>query len=122
MNGYAWIALMITLTAYGQVALKWQVNQFLGGASGGLSLKNALALLLNPWVVSALAAAFLASICWMMAISRMPLSKAYPLTAMSLPLIALLSVVFFSESFNAQKILATALIVLGVVLISKPVI
>jgi len=121
MMGYVYIAAMIVLTTYGQVALKWQVGRFLGSSSEGLSLKNALQLLLNPWVISALAAAFIASIFWMMAMSRMPLSKAYPLTALSLPMIALLSVLVFNESFNAQKVLATALIMLGVVLISKPV-
>jgi drug/metabolite transporter (DMT)-like permease len=118
MSGYFWIGLMTLLTAVGQVLLKWQISS--ASQSQGLALADALKLLLKPWVVIGLGCAFAASICWMMAISRMPLSKAYPLTSISLPLIAVLSVFFFQEQFNTQKILATALIMLGVILMAQP--
>lgn len=48
---------------------------------------EALAILLNPWVITAFVATFLASICWIEALSYMPLTNAHPFTALSFPLI-----------------------------------
>ena len=60
--GYLFILLTIVLTAYGQLAIKWQV-----GLAGPLpdspeqKFGYFLRLLLNPWVISAIAAAFASS-------------------------------------------------------------
>jgi drug/metabolite transporter (DMT)-like permease len=116
---HAFIAAMIAFTLYGQVVLKWKVGVL---APEGLPLSKPAALsaiLLNPWVISAFASAFLASICWMAALSRMPLSKAYPFTALSFPLILLLSWGLFREPLTAGKIAGTLLICLGIIVVSR---
>ncbi|MNV47213.1 4-amino-4-deoxy-L-arabinose-phosphoundecaprenol flippase subunit ArnF [compost metagenome] len=116
---YVFIALTILLTVYGQITLKWQVGLNPGATIDGLNPRAIITLLLNPWVISAFAAAFGASLCWMAAISRMPLSKAYPFTALSFPLVAVLTVLLFRESFDSHKIAGTALIILGVIVLSR---
>ena len=75
---YLFIALTIALTVYGQLVLKWQVGLHPHLISP-LTARGVATLLLNPWVISAFAAAFAASICWMGAISRLPLSRAWRL-------------------------------------------
>lgn len=116
---YLFILLTILLTVYGQLMLKWQVSLYPQVLATPFSLGALATLLLKPWVISAFAAAFGASLCWMAAISRMPLSKAYPFTALSFPLIAVLAAWLFRESFDWHKLAGTALIIAGVVVLSR---
>lgn len=117
--GYLFIALMIGLTLYGQFALKWQVS--LAGplpADAGSQLHYVVGLLLSPWVISGLAAAFLASVCWMLALTKLELSRAYPFTALSLVLVVFASALFFGETLNAGKVAGATLIVAGVFVVA----
>ena len=61
--GYVFVLLTILLTAYGQLAIKWQVG--LAGPLPSAADQQAMyfvRLLLNPWVISASAAAFAAAL------------------------------------------------------------
>jgi multidrug transporter EmrE-like cation transporter len=115
--GYFFVALTILLTVYGQFAIKWQVVR-----AGPLPEDFAARvhfvfdLLLSPWVVSGLGAAFIASICWMLALTKLPLSHAYPFTAASFVLVVIGGAWFFSEPISTQRIVALILIGTGVVL------
>ena len=116
---YIFILLTILLTAYGQLMLKWQVSLHPHVLSTPFSFSALTSLLLKPWVISAFIAAFGASLCWMAAISRLPLSKAYPFTALSFPLIAVLAAWLFRESLDLYKLVGTALIIVGVIVLSR---
>lgn len=116
---YIFILLTILLTAYGQLMLKWQVSMHPDVLGTPFSFTALASLLLKPWVISAFLAAFGASLCWMAAISRLPLSKAYPFTALSFPLIAVLAAWLFRESFDGYKLVGTALIIAGVIVLSR---
>lgn len=116
--GYVYLALTLLFTAYGQLVLKWQSNLhhrplIAGGLSGYL-----WAMLLNPWVISGLLAAFMASVTWMLALTRFELSQAYPFTAISFVLILIASAVLFSEPLNAGKVVGTLLVVAGVLVVA----
>ncbi|GAA0906430.1 hypothetical protein GCM10009552_13450 [Rothia nasimurium] len=116
---YIFIALTILLTVYGQLMLKWQVGLHapLPGESIGLSFY--LRLLLNPWVISAFAAAFGASLAWMAAISKMELSRAYPFMALNFVLVGLIAVPLFGESFTTSKLIGLALIIFGLLFFTR---
>ncbi len=116
---YVFIALTVLLTVYGQITLKWQVGLNPDATIQGMNPRAIIALLLNPWVISAFAAAFAASLCWMAAIGRLPLSKAYPFTALSFPLVAIISTWLFRETLDWHKIAGTALIIAGVIVVSR---
>jgi drug/metabolite transporter (DMT)-like permease len=109
----------VLLTVYGQIILKWQVGLRPEMISNGMSTKSLMLLLTNPWVISAFCAAFGASVFWMAALAKIPLSKAYPFTALSFPLVALSATFFFREHMDAYKIGGTALIMLGVAILSR---
>lgn len=116
---YIFVALTIVLTVYGQLVLKWKMGDL---APEGLRLDDLPALiriLLNPWVITAFVAAFAASLCWMAAISKLPLSKAYPFMAMSFPTVAILAVLFFNEQVSTPKVVGILLIVLGAIVLSR---
>lgn len=117
--GYLFIALTVLFTVYGQLILKWQV-----GLAGPLPESAAgkaeflLAMLLNPWVVSGLVAAFVASLCWMLALSKLPLSTAYPFTATSFLLILFFGALCLGEAVTPGKLFGTMMIVGGVAVLA----
>lgn len=117
---YFYIFLTILLTVYGQIAIKWQVLK-VGALPEGLADKVSflLHLLLNPWIVSALAAAFLASFAWMAAMTKLQLSHAYPFMGLTFVVVLLASGYFFNEPVTTLKIVGVALIVLGLVVGSQ---
>lgn len=116
---YFFIVLTILMTVYGQLILKWQVSQFPTLVSAPFSLTNIVELLLKPWVISGFVAAFGASLCWMAAISRMPLSKAYPFMSVNFVIVAVLAAWLFREELDAYKITGTLIIVFGVFVVSR---
>ena len=109
---YFYIFMTIALTVYGQIAIKWQVLK-VGSLPEPLSEKILflLHLLLNPWIVSALLAAFLASVFWMAAMTKLDLSHAYPFTSLAFVLVVLCSAWLFHEPLTVPKMAGLALIV-----------
>jgi drug/metabolite transporter (DMT)-like permease len=65
-------------------------------------------------VLSALAAAFGAALCWMLAMVKLELSHAYPFVSLSFVLVLFLSAVLFGEPLSWAKVLGILLIVAGV--------
>ena len=118
----AWGMVLCTvlLTTYGQLVLKWQVNAppppWLEFAS---RLPGLAQLLLRPWVLSAFVAAFAASLCWMLALSRLELSQAYPFMALNFLLVCTLAVPLFGEVLNTAKLVGLGLVVIGLVVLSR---
>lgn len=114
---YVFIAFTILLTVYGQLMLKWQVG--LHAATEALGFGFYMRLLLNPWVISAFAAAFGASLAWMAAISKMELSRAYPFMALNFVLVGLLAVPLFGEAFTTSKVIGLGLIISGLLFFTR---
>ena len=110
----------ILFTVYGQMVLKWRVAAT-GSSPANMTGKLWLLfnLVLNPWVISGMAAAFLAFLCWMTALTHFDLSYAYPFTSMAFPLVLLLSWLFFNEAVNKTKIFGTILIMIGIIMIGQ---
>jgi multidrug transporter EmrE-like cation transporter len=117
---YLYVALTVFLTVYGQIVIKWQVLK-----AGALPEPNVekieflTRLLLNPWIISGLAAALLASVTWMAAMTKLPLSHAYPFTTFAFVLVILLSNAFFSEALTPLKLLGASLVIAGIVVGSQ---
>jgi multidrug transporter EmrE-like cation transporter len=117
---HGFIALTIAFGLYGQMVMKWQVN--LAGPLPATWPERAAyvaRLLLNPWVLTSLAAAFLGMMAWMMALSKVELSYAYPFTSLSFILILLASSLVFDEAVTPAKLLGLAFIVAGLVIASR---
>jgi multidrug transporter EmrE-like cation transporter len=117
---YAYLASSILLIIYCQLVIKWQVigaGSFPDDAAGKLGFL--LGLLLNPWIISALAAALVAVLLWMAALTKLDLSHAYPFVSLSFVLVALASAWAFHEPLTGLKLAGIALICLGVVIGSQ---
>lgn len=117
---YVYVLCTVLLTVYGQIVIKWQVLE--AGAlpeDGGQKIEFLARLMLNPWILSGLAAALLAVVTWMAAMTKLPLSHAYPFTTLAFVLVMVLSGVIFHEAITPLKMAGAALVVLGIVIGSQ---
>lgn len=90
------------------------------GLPGGLSLKTALRLLLSPAFLLGVVSFGLALAFYAYALSTLELSVAYPImTSLGLVLVFALSVLYFGEAPSWPKLLGTALILAGVILVTR---
>lgn len=113
---YLYILATVLCTVYSQVILKWRVSLL-----PEKNLTMVLKLLFDPYVISGLAAAFIAALFWMMALTKLPLSWAYPFTSLSFVLIVLLSVWLFHEPLTLHKVGGLACIIIGLVILSRSI-
>lgn len=120
LTGFVYIFMTIALTVYGQLVVKWQVSK-VGALPAGLGGKLGfmLTMLLNPWILSGFFAAFLASFCWMAALTKFPLNFAYPFTSLSFVAVLLASALLFYEPVTLSKWVGMALLIAGVVVSSQ---
>ena len=112
--GYVYILLTVAFTVYGQLVLKWQIG--LAGPPPEAAWPKFVFLagmFLNPWVVSGLFAAVLASLAWMATLTKFPLSFAYPFMSLSFIGVMFASAALFSEALTVPKVAGMALVVLG---------
>lgn len=113
--GHFYIACTIFFTVYGQLILKWRMSAFgaLPATFSGKALFFAQ-ILCDPFVVSGLASAFVASLFWMAAMTKFDLSYAYPFMSIPFVIVLLLSALFFHEPVTLSKIAGLVLIVAGI--------
>lgn len=115
--GYVYVAITVLMGVASQFLIKWQVNaagaapadvvgklQFLGG------------LMFKPWVIVAIGSAFGATLFWMLAMTKLHLSQAYPFTAAQFVIVVFGSAWLFSEPLTIQRVIGVFLIVAGVIL------
>jgi multidrug transporter EmrE-like cation transporter len=114
--GYVYILGTIFFTVYGQMVIKWQMAGT-GGMPGPFLEKVffLVSMFVNLWILSAFISAFLASMCWMAAMTKFDLSFAYPFMSFSFVLVLVLSGFFFHEPVNLFKVAGLGLIVLGII-------
>ncbi len=117
---YLYIVVTILCTVYGHLVIKWQVlkvgqlpEEFFGKI---LFVWN---LLINPWIISCMVATLVASGAWMMAMTKIELSAAYPFTVLSFIMVMVLSGVFFHETIGSAKIIGSMLVIFGILVISR---
>ena len=118
---HLYLLLAIFFGVVSQLIIKWQMSAFSFNDYETWQDKFALAfsMLLNPYIIISLILTLLAGVTWMIAMTKFEISYAYPYTLLGLVLVTIFSVVFFGESVNTYKIIGIAVIILGIVLISK---
>lgn len=117
---YVYIFLTILFTVYGQLAIKWQVTHAGSFPENTMSkIWFLVRLLVNPWVISALFAALMASVSWMAAMTKLQLNHAYPFMSLTFVFVLILSGLIFHESITWPKVAAMGLIIAGIVLGSQ---
>jgi len=119
-TGLLYILSTILLTSYGQVIIKWRMNQLPPFPEALLQKLWALFLFVfDPYVFSGFLAAFLGSLTWMAALNSIPLSRAYPFMGITFFVVAVLSVFFLGEHMSWQRWLGSALVIAGVIFLAR---
>lgn len=117
---HLYIASTVLFTVYSQLAMRWQV-----GAAGEIPLDGMgkfrfiATLLINPWVISGIVATFLAGVSWMLAMTRFEISYAYPFVSLNYIIVLIASILLFNESISLAKVVGTALVIAGVIVIAR---
>lgn len=107
----------VLLVVYSQLILKWRIPM-LGEAPADLvgEMVFYIRALLDPVIISSFAAAFIGAIIWFAAISRFPLSVAFPAYyGLTFVLVMVGSAYWLAEPLTSFRILGAALILLGLI-------
>ncbi len=108
---------VLAFTVYGQLMMKSRALVHAADLAGAQGKLHYLVLMFSDiGVLSALGAAVLAAICWMLAIARLDVGFAYPFMALSFVLVPIGSKLLFGEALPVTQLLALALIIAGVTL------
>jgi uncharacterized membrane protein len=117
---YLYIAATIGFTVYGQLILKWRISRFGPLPVDTLSkLKFLIGLLFDPAIFSGFAAAFLASLAWMAAMTKFELSHAYPFMSLNFVIVLILSAWLLGEPLSVPRVLGISFIVIGTVVAAR---
>lgn len=114
MSAYYFVFLTVFSTVASQILFKFGVERF-----HGLKSMDALLALMNFHILGGLFFSLVSILSWMAAISRLTLGQAYPFMSLSFPLVLLSSLMFFGEGISAIKWFGLALIVLGLIIMSR---
>ncbi|MFI4929534.1 MAG: SMR family transporter [Burkholderiales bacterium] len=118
----AWILGGVLLNAVAQLLLKAGASN-----SGAISLdagsavlwRTAVGLAQHPYILGGLACYVVSVIVWIVALSRVEVSIAYPMLSIGYVVNALLAWWLFKEDVNAQRWLGIGVIIVGVVLVAR---
>jgi multidrug transporter EmrE-like cation transporter len=115
------ILLSVTITAFAQIMLK-------AGMSGsavqraiatGLSVQSIRTVLFSPLVIGGLFLYFGAAMVWLLVLSKVDVSLAYPFVALGFGLTAVFGWLLFGEALSLTQGAAILLISAGVVLLAR---
>jgi len=113
------LIIAICLGVTGQLTLKKGITSVGVITLGGLHWGLILALVKQPFVVLGFACYFLSAGLYMVVISQVPLSYAYPLVSMGYVLVVIFAKTIFHEEVSIWRWLGVGLICCGVLLIAK---
>lgn len=119
MSTFLLILLSVALTSGAQIFLKMGASSSpVQAAIADGPLPALLAFATNPWIVAGLFAFGLSALCWIVVLSRAPVSMAYPSVALGIVLTVVAGHYLFGEVVSAVRLVGLALIVTGVCLVA----
>lgn len=121
--GYLYVIFTILFTVYGQVILKWRISDLNWSLdmTGGLGkmIVSYMKFLFDPLIFSGFISAFIASVFWMLAMTKFELTYAYPFMALSPALVFIIGIFVLGETFTIGKVLGLLVIMIGIIITVK---
>lgn len=105
-----------SISAVGQVMLKYAM---LKHGEIEFSPSGVLDLIVEPRLITALALYAAALLMWLHVLSKVPLSTAYPVLAVTYVMVPVLSVFIFGERLSQSQLIGMCLILAGVAMIGQ---
>jgi multidrug transporter EmrE-like cation transporter len=119
MHGFLLIVVSVTLSAFGQVSFKIGVDRSTTTTAGDSALGSILSMVFSPMVLVGLALYAVGTVFWLLALKHLDLSLAYPFVAISFIVVVAIGVLGLGEPFNVVKLAGLALIVAGILVLSR---
>lgn len=114
-----YLALMAAaISAFGQILLKHAMTKH---GQIDFSINGLFSLFTEPRLLVALSLYAAALLAWLHVLSKVPLSTAYPMLAITYAIVPLLALIFFGERINQMQIVGICLVLMGVALIGKTI-
>ena len=117
MNPFVLIGGAVCLGVVGQLLMKSGMNQV--GAIDRLGVAALIRVFSNPWVLLGFASYGLSSVVYLMALSKLDLSVAYPMIGLGYVLVVLFSWLLLREPVGVARWVGVFLIVAGVWLVGR---
>lgn len=112
---YILLAINICLSVLGQFLIKRGIN----GLQATTSTPSIMSYALNPQIIAGIFSYGIGMILWIMVLSKLKLSVAYPALSFGYVLVIIISWKFLGESLTPLKIVGAFLIIFGIALIFK---
>lgn len=124
MKGADWVWVLggVLLNAVAQLLLKAgasSAGQISVAASGSVLWRAAISLMQHPAILGGLACYAISVMAWIVVLSRVEVSIAYPMLSIGYVVNALLAWWLFGEDVSVQRWVGIAVIVIGVVLVAR---
>jgi drug/metabolite transporter (DMT)-like permease len=121
-SDFVWVLSGVLLNAVAQLLLKAGASSAgqISLAAGSPALwRTAASLIQHPAILGGLACYAISVVVWIVALSRVQVSIAYPMLSIGYVVNALMAWWLFGEDVNAQRWLGIGVIVVGVVLVAR---
>jgi len=113
------ILFSVSLASTGQMLLKYGMIK-VGRISGIESIPSKLlTALINPFVLLGLFVFGISALSWLIVLSRVKLSIAYPMVSLGYAAVVILSWLIFKEPLKLVSLVGCAVVIVGVFLISR---
>ncbi len=113
----AYVGPTVLLVVYSQLVIKWRISSF--GTLPAANIEKVFYLfkvLIDPYIASGFIAAFLGSLAWLAAISKIPLSVGFPAYyGLTFAFVILGTAWLLHEQITVLKLIGGGLILLGVI-------
>ena len=119
---FVWILSGVLLNAAAQLLLKSgaaAAGQITLAAGAPALWRTALGLAVHPGILGGLACYGISVVVWIVALSRVEVSIAYPMLSIGYVINGVLAWWLFGEDVNAQRWLGIGVIIIGVVLVAR---
>ncbi len=119
---YLYIFATLFFTVYGQIILKWRIGKMAWKPKTDsvlVAVVDYIKFLLDPFIFSGFLSAFVASVFWMLAMTKFEITEAYPFMSLAPAFVFLLGVFLLNENFTWGKVVGLVLIMIGTIITVK---
>lgn len=118
MSNYTYLLVSVCLGAGAQVALK-KGMQALGRISMATLVPNLGSIFLSPYIIGGMVLYGASLMVWLVVLSRMELSRAYPFVSLGYMITFACGIVLLDERMSYYKIFGLMFIVAGILIMSR---
>ena len=119
MHGIYFVLISVVFNVFGQYSMKLGMRKFGEVTFENNILITVLKMFMVPNVFLGLTLYAISTVFWLVALSKIELSIAYPMLSLGYVLLMILSFFLLHESITLYKVIGTILVVAGITLIWK---